>query len=98
MKRLLAILLCIEVGALGACTAQPYVGHNPDIVLIIVTVFTVFAGFLIAIITIIGDPIMVREGSWRVAEMGHERMRSRLFSHIVLFLLYLITIAVLFVG
>lgn len=98
MKRLLGVLLCVEIGALGAYNAQPYVANNSDVVLVIVTVFTVFAGFLIAIITIIGDPIMIHEGSWRAAELGHEQMRSRLFSHILLFMLYLITIGVLFIG
>jgi len=72
--------------------------QNADAVLIIITVFTVFAGFLIAIITIIGDPIMIPEGSWRLAEGGREKMSRRLILHIVLFVLYLITIGLLFVG
>ena len=85
MTRVLWLLACTTVGGVGAYYAQPYTSHNADVVLIIV-------------ITIIGDPIMIQEGSWRVAEGGHDTMRHRLFSHIALFLLYLITIAVLFVG
>jgi hypothetical protein len=96
--RLLLIIGCFVVAAFAACYAQPYVHKNADLVLILVTVFTVFAGFLIAVITIIGDPIMIREGSWRVAEDGREQMQARLFWHIVLFVLYLITIGLLFVG
>ena len=42
--------------------------------------------------------MMIREGSWRLAEAGHDRMRIRLFGHIILFIVYLLTIAVLFVG
>ena len=98
MTRAFLFAVCIGAGALGAYYAQPYVGHNSDIVLIVVTVFSVFAGFLIAIITIIGDPIMIREGSWRIAELGHDNMRRRLFSHVILFLAYLLTIALLFAG
>ena len=98
MKRLAGLLFCVICGTVGAYYAQPYAGHNSDVVLIIVTVFTVFAGFLIAIVTIIGDPIMIHEGSWRTAEMGHNTMKTRLFSHILLFVLYLITIGILFVG
>jgi hypothetical protein len=86
------------MGAVGAYNAQPFVDHNSDIVLIVVTVFTVFAGFLIAIITLIGDPIMIREGSWRIAEGERDQMRRRLMSHIILFCLYLATIALLFLG
>ena len=98
MTRAFFILLCFALGAVGAFYAQPFMHGNADAVLIIVTVFTVFAGFLIAIITIIGDPIMIPEGSWRVAEGGRDRMERRLVWHIVLFVLYLITIGLLFVG
>ena len=98
MKRILWALICTSIGVVGAYYGQPYTSHNADVVLIIVTVFSVFAGFLIAIITIIGDPIMIEEGSWRIAEGGHNAMRRRLFAHIALFILYLVTIAALFVG
>jgi len=98
MKRISWIIACMVIGAGGASYAQPYMGHNSDIVLIIATVFSVFAGFLIAVITIIGDPIMIQEGSWRVAEVGHDSMRGRLFAHIALFILYLITLASLFIA
>ena len=53
------IVLCVLGGALAAYFGQPSVHKNPDLILIVITVFTVFAGFLIAIITIIGDPIMI---------------------------------------
>jgi hypothetical protein len=98
MIRAFFILACLALGAVGAYYAQPYMHHNADAVLIIVTVFTVFAGFLIAIITIIGDPIMIPEGSWRIAEGGRDRMERRLVWHIVLFVLYLVTIGLLFTG
>jgi hypothetical protein len=92
------ILSCFIAGGVSAYYAQPYARHNSDLVLIIVTVFAVFAGFLIAIIAIIGDPLMIPDGSWRVAEGGRQRMEQRLTSHVTLFFLYLLTIAVLFVG
>jgi hypothetical protein len=98
MKRLFFILVCIAVGLISAYYAQPYLDKNHDLVLIIITVFTVFAGFLIAIITIIGDPIMIPQGSWRISELGRDRMEGRLFWHIVLFILYLATIGLLFIG
>ncbi len=98
MKRYLFFLICVCSGALGAYYAQPYMHGNADAVLIIITVFTVFAGFLIAIITIIGDPIMIKEGSWRIAEGGREEMNHRLLMHISLFVLYLVTIGLLFAG
>lgn len=98
MTRILFIICCIVLGAVGSYYSQPYMSKNADAVLIIITVFTVFAGFLIAIITIIGDPIMIPDGSWRLAEGGRERMERRLVWHILLFVLYLLTIGFLFAG
>ena len=98
MTRIFFIIACIILGAIGSYFSQPYMTKNADAVLIIITVFTVFAGFLVAIITIIGDPIMIPEGSWRLAEGGREKMEHRLVWHIVLFILYLITIGLLFTG
>lgn len=96
--RILFFLFCIGVGAIGAYFTQPYVSKNSDLILIIITVVTVFAGFLIAIITIIGDPFLIPEGSWRTPEGGRARMVQRLNLHVALFVLYLITVALLFVG
>jgi hypothetical protein len=66
--------------------------------MIVITVITVFAGFLIAISAIIGDPAMIPSGSWRIAEGGRNRMEQQLVRHTALFIFYLITIGLLFVG
>jgi hypothetical protein len=86
------------VGGVTAYYVQPYVGRDSDVVVIIITIFSVFAGFLIATIAIIGDPRMIHEGSWRIAEAAREKMQQRLSWHISLLFIYLITIGLLFVG
>jgi hypothetical protein len=98
MKITAYIAFCIIGAGAAAYYAQPAAEKNPDLILIIITVFAIFAGFLIAIITIIGDPVMIPEGSWRVSELGRDRMEGRLLWHIILFCLYLATIGLLFVG
>ena len=55
--RLTFIICSIGLAAIAAWYGQPYVHHNSDFVVIVVTVFTVFAGFLIAIITILRRPL-----------------------------------------
>lgn len=92
------ILLSLAAAALVACYGQPYIRTNSEAVTVIITVITVFAGFLIAIIAVIGDPALIPTGSWRVAENRREVMESKLYWHFWLFVLYLITIALLFVG
>jgi hypothetical protein len=92
------ILICLVAGAAGAYFCQPFVDPNSDAVLIVITVFTVFAGFLVAIITIVGDPALLPNGSWRTAEARRDNIERRLIWHSWLFTAYLVTIALLFVG
>jgi hypothetical protein len=93
------LFIIVSAGCAGAAAyyAQPYV-HDSDVVLVLVTVFTVFAGFLIAIITILGDPALIPDGSWRVVELRRGNIEKRLHTHVYLFMLYLITIGLLFSG
>jgi hypothetical protein len=96
--RILAYVICLLLSAAGAYYAEPFVKENADAVLILTTVFTVFAGFLVAIITILGDPGLIPEGSWRVAEGRRDSIESQLIAHVWLFVIYLLAIALLFVG
>lgn len=96
--RVVFLLGCLCAGAISAYYAQPFVHKNQDLILIVITVFTVFAGFLIAIITIIGDPIMIPHGSWRIAELRRDSMIARLNWHVWLLVCYLLTIGFLFTG
>jgi O-antigen/teichoic acid export membrane protein len=98
MKKIIYIVVAFVGAGVAACYAQPAAEKNSDLILIVVTVFAIFAGFLIAIISVIGDPVMIKEGSWRVSELGRDRMEGRLLWHIALFCLYLVTIGLLFVG
>lgn len=96
--RAFLIGLCLVGAGVGAYLGEPYVHENPDAVLIIITVTTVFAGFLVAIIAVLGDPALIPDGSWRAAEMRRDRVEKRLITHVWLFTFYLITIGLLFVG
>lgn len=97
-KRPIFIAFSVTVGAVSACYAQPYVDPNSDAVTIVITVFTVFAGFLVAIITILGDPVLLPEGTWRAAEVRRDTVERRLIWHSWLFTAYLVAIALLFIG
>jgi hypothetical protein len=53
--RIFFVAVCFTVGGFAAVYAQPYVHDNADALLVITTVFAVFAGFMVAIISILGD-------------------------------------------
>jgi hypothetical protein len=69
-KAPLEILSSAVAGCLGAYYGQPYVSNDSDIVIIVVTVFSVFTGFLIAAIAIIGDPRMIHEDACASGEIN----------------------------
>lgn len=92
------ILTCALLSGFAAYYGQPLASGNSDAITIIVTVMTVFAGFLVAIISILGDPAMIPKGSWTMAEARHKKLESIIIRHTTLFYLYLIAIAFLFGG
>lgn len=94
--RLLFIVVCAAGAAAGAYFGQPYVGGNSDAIMIIITVLSVFAGFLVAIVTILGDPSMIPDGTWRTAEVRRGGIEASLIRHSYLFIVYLLAIGLLF--
>lgn len=68
-------------------------GHtNDEAVRILVTVFSVLSGFLIASITITGNPGSLRIGSWRIASSDRRQSEGMLALYTVLFYVYLVII------
>src|SRR5579872_5228678 len=97
-RRVGFLLVCLSTAILAAYFGQPLAHNNPDVVLILVTVMTVFAGFLVAIIAVLGDPEMISGGSWRTAEGERGAVYANVVTHKWLFRLYLLAIALLFAG
>ncbi len=95
IKYAVAIIL---YSSIGAYWGQPLIHGNDNAVNIIVTVFSVLAGFLVAIITIIGDPSSLPSGGWQRARLGSEVLYNRLTRHRLLFIMYLITLVFIFIA
>lgn len=92
----------------GACVAlwslvfsymgQPLIHGNQDAVNVVVTVFSILAGFLVAVITLVGDPKSLPSGSWQVARLGSDLTYNRLIRHKWLFKGYLTTLFLIFLS
>lgn len=78
--------------------SQPLIHNNQDAINVIVTVFSVLAGFLIAVITLVGDPKSLPSGSWQLARLGSDLTYNRLTRHKWLFKGYLITLFMIFLS
>ena len=95
MKLALSIILW---SGLFSYYGQPLIHGNQDAINVIVTVFSILAGFLIAVITLVGDPKSLPSGSWQVARLGSDLTYNRLTRHKWLFKIYLLTLMLIFVS
>ena len=90
------VILAAVLAMLASFFGQPFIHGNEQAINVIVTVFSVLAGFLVAIIAIVGDPVLLPPGTWRAAEKERSKLNRRLIRHKWLFSLYLITLALVF--
>lgn len=89
-------IFAVILASLASYLGQPLVHGNEQAVNVVVTVFSVLAGFLVAIIAIVGDPVLLPPGSWRAAELERGKLDRRLVRHKWLFTLYLLTLGLVF--
>lgn len=94
--RVVLLLLSLAAGVVAAKYGRPLVHGNELAANIIVTTFTVLAGFLVAIMAILGDPGGLLPGSWRIASAQRRALRRKMLVHKYLFYAYLATIALVF--
>lgn len=97
-KKIGLFFLAILCGIATARYGQPLIHKNNDAINIIVTVFSILAGFLVAVITLVGDVSTIPSGSWRVAQQFGDQTKARLIRHRDLFILYLLTLGLIFIG
>ena len=89
--------VCVVLwSCLASYFGQPLIHGNQDAINVIVTVFSILAGFLVAVITLVGDPKSLPSGSWQVARLGSDLTYNRLIRHKWLFKGYLITLFLIF--
>ncbi|MBI9020432.1 MAG: hypothetical protein JEZ10_04160 [Verrucomicrobia bacterium] len=92
------VVFAALLGCAGSYFGQPLIHGNDQAVGIIVTVYSILAGFLVAIIAIVGDPLLIPSGSWRIAEGSRKKTIQRLTRHKHLFYIYLLSLAFAFAA
>ncbi|MCU1073261.1 hypothetical protein JAK55_18975 [Stenotrophomonas maltophilia] len=88
--------LSLVLSGLVAWKFQPLIHGNTDALNTIVTVFSILAGFLVAVITIVGDGVLLGRASWRRDEYAISGVRKRLTRHKLMFQIYLVVLALVF--
>lgn len=82
----------------GAYYAQPLIHNNKDAADVLVNVFSILAGFLVAVMTIMGEPVYYRKRTWRYNQSSRRNYIKSLIRHKDLFHSYLITLALIFAS
>jgi len=90
--RIIFFGVSVLAGAAGAIYGQPLIHGNDLAINVIVTVFSVLAGFLVAIMTMMGDPSAFARHSWRANEQGRKKIFNQLVRQKWMFILYLATL------
>lgn len=89
-------VVALLFGLAGGYFGQPWIHENERAVNVIVTVFSILAGFLVAIMTIVGDPGLFGRKTWREHELQRKAIFGRLAKQKWLFMLYLATLGTVF--
>ncbi|MBU1001856.1 MAG: hypothetical protein KKE73_04970 [Proteobacteria bacterium] len=97
--RCLYFIFALTAGVAVSFWGQPIIHGNEKAVNIIVTVFSILSGFLVAVITIIGDPSSVAaRDSWQFTELNRNNINRRLVRNKWMFVLYLVTLTLIFIS
>lgn len=86
---------------LGACSGyfgQPLIHDNEQASGVIVNVFSILAGFLVTVMTLLGEPSLFRGRTWRSDAVRKSNVYRRLVRHKWLFILYLLVLGIVFVA
>lgn len=92
--RLSKIIGALVVSASIGYYFQPMLLNNPNAINTVVTIFSILAGFLVAIITFITEPILQQAKKWEELQHMKNTVRHKLLRHQILFFIYLLTLGV----
>lgn len=95
---IITFLIAVIMGVAAFWFGEKLIHNNEDAVSLITTVFSIFAGFVVAITTILGTPVTDSEKqSWRTLELRRGNVFRRLTRQKWLFVAYMLTLLVIFV-
>lgn len=89
-----ALALSFAAGWYG----QPLIHGNSGATGVIVNVFSILAGFLVTIMTLLGEPSLFRGRTWRADAVRRSNVYRRLTRHKWLFIAYLLVLGLIFVA
>lgn len=95
-SRLAEFIIVALFATAVAIWGQPFVHGNEEARGVIVNVFAILAGFLITVMTLLGEPSFFRGRTWRADEVKRSNVYRRLVRHKWLFVVYLLILVLVF--
>lgn len=96
--RIAYFVFAVLIGATVGYYGQPLIHGNNEAVGVIVNVFSILAGFLVTIMTLLGEPGLFHGRTWRSDAVKKSNTYRRLTRHKWLFITYLTVLALVFTS
>jgi amino acid permease len=94
---LIRFVLILVLSALLGYVGQPFVHGNEKAIDLIINVFAILAGFLIAIMTLFSDMRFDEDANWRQLQVREQLQGQKYSKHSMLFYTYLAVLICVFV-
>ena len=86
------ILFCLFVSLYLSYQYGELLSNSPNAISALIGVFSILAGVLVAVISIVGDPSMLLPGNWRVGYEHAQDMQVKIGNYSNLFLVYILSL------
>jgi hypothetical protein len=96
--RIVFFIIAAALSVLAGMYGQPLIHGNADAIAVIVSVYSILAGFLVTVMTLLGEPGLFRGRTWRSEAVKRSNVYRRLVRHKWLFILYLLVLGLIFVS
>jgi hypothetical protein len=94
--RILFLFVSISASAYLTYKFGSYFDNGTDAISIVATIFSILAGVLMALISILGDPSMIIDSTWRTASLKIEENQRELHRKNDIFVVYIALLCSLF--
>lgn len=96
---IMKFILTISLSAFMSYLGKDHITNNSDAINLMVSLYSILSGFLVTIITIIGDPSeILSTKNWREAFYMIKKPSTQLIKACCLFYCYFITLILLFIS
>lgn len=96
LLKILLFILSVDISVFMSINLQEKYHGNSNAMTVLVTAFSVLAGFLVAVTALVASNKSTRGGNWRQSTFYLQESRRELLKHELLFYCYLVVLALAF--